>query len=49
MLGWLLDLLGLLYYSTVSRKAIPRGGKLSAAHSHDLFLCAQGILLCKSQ
>ena len=46
MLGWLLDLLGLLYYSTVGRKAISRGGKLLAAHAHDfythkVFCCAK--------
>ena len=45
MLGWVLDLLGLLYYSIVGRKAISRGGKLSAAHAHDLFY-AHKVIHC---
>ena len=48
MLGWYLDLLGLLYYSTVGRKAISRGGKLLATHAHifyayKVFYCAKVI------
>ena len=45
MLGWVLDLLGLLYYSIVGRKAISRGGKLSAAHVHNLFY-AHKVIYC---
>ena len=47
MLGWFLDLLGLLYYSTVGKKAIPRGGKLSAAHTCDLFYVHKVIYCAK--
>ena len=38
---WLLDLLGLLYYSTIDREAYTKGVKLSAAHcyAHKVFYC----------
>ena len=38
MLGLFLTLLGLLYYSTISRKAVSRAGKLSAAHACDFLM-----------
>ena len=44
-IGWFLDLLGLSCYNTVGRKAISRGGKLSAAHTCDLFY-AHKVLCC---
>ena len=37
-----------VYYSTVGTKLISRVEKLLATHALDLFLCTQGILLCKS-
>ena len=41
VLGLILAMIGLLYYSTANREAILRVGRLSAAHASDLFQCSQ--------
>ena len=48
MLGLVLALPGLLYYSTVKREAVSRVGKSAAAHARDSFQCS-GALLSNKQ
>ena len=48
MLMWFLDLLGLLYHSTVDRKCILADVILPAAHTVDQPLCAKTLLYVAS-